>query len=515
MYNLEVNKKKYKSSMNVSGAQRYNFDELKEQFNVQLLDKNMPERLYKSTDGIVRIFNAIIKTKGNDWAAKVLNNEGNPLLSQEEQYKFTEVFKPYLESIIEFVGDKDEIVGGQYKPDMSKLTGMSSNFLKTKVAQATNKFPIPPFNPAQMPGVDDIYTKVINRIGNLNSTVNNYASKYGVLKLEKEYDLEPDIRVIPEPAALAISEGVFGLSTSAGFPILPNITLDVLSKIKVPFRTIIFVIYLSLDIARITMGVVGVPIARKILSILVAILELLKGDWKKAILSLIGYYGMTPMLIGELLKVGIISFKMLAPQVQHSIIFGTLDATKSLIVGLLLSIFQVTAPEEVRLPLIGVLEKIAQHKSKIDGVLQNIGLSARPDYLSPSWNDLNNIQAVMSDKDYICSCEFEELVNAVNNTAIIRIVLQILRIPVSKEMIEFQCGKEPCKDFIPRVVTKAKERNEQDLKDKAPFSASNFENPVDLNAKTSITAPILPNNNKLKVNGGRILHSRIKNKIIA
>lgn len=490
--------------MSSSRAQRYNFEELKEQINNELLNEHMPERLYKSTDGVMRIINTIVKTKGEGWAAQVINNEGKPVLSKEEQIQFTEAFQSYLETIIEFFGDNDEMSGGNYKPDISKISGMSSNFLKTKAAQATHSYPIPPFNPNEMPGVDDIYSKIVNRIGNINSTVNNYSSKYGILKLEKEHDLEPDIRVIPEPAALAISEGVFGLSTSAGFPIPPNLTLEVLSKLKIPFRTIVFVIYLAIDVARIAMGISGPPIARKILSILVSILELLRGDWKKAILSLMGYYGMMPMLIGQLLKVILSMFGMLAPQIQHSIIFGSLDAAKSLIIGLLLDIFQVTAPEEVRLPLISVLEKIAQHKAQMDGTLQDIGLSARPDYLAPTWNDLNNIQAVMSDKAYICSCEFEELVKALENAAIIRIVLQILRIPVNQDMIEYKCGKEPCKSFVTSVVKEAKEQTEQKQEANQPFSMKNFQNPVDLNPKTSMTAPIT---------GGRILHSRIKSSI--
>lgn len=492
--------------MSLSGAQRYTFDELREQFNDELLNKNMPERLYKSTDGIMRVINAIIKTKGQGWAAQVLNNEGKPLLTKEEQIKFTEAFQPYLETIIDYFGPDDEISGGQI-PDVSKLSGLSSDFLKTKAAQATKSYPIPPFDPTTMIGPDDIYAKIVNRIGNLNSTVNNYASKYGVLRLEKEHDLEEDVRLIPQPAALAISEGVFALSTAADFPILPSITMEILQKIKVPFRTIVFVIYLTLDIARLAMGIVGPALGRKILSILVAVLELLKGDWKKAILTFIGYYGMIPMLTGQLLKVFISLFGMLAPQIKERIIFGSLDAAKSFIVGLLLAIFQVTAPEEVRLPLIGVLEKIAQHKAKMDDTLKGIGLSARPDYLSPTWADLNNIQAVMNDEAYICSCEFKDLVNAVDKSAIMRIVLQILRIPVNKEMINDKCGEGDCKDFVTTVVADAKQRTEQQQKVSQPFSMNDLKNPVDLNPTTSITAPITPT---LKTNGGRILHSRLK-----
>lgn len=514
--------------MSLSGSQRYSFNELREHINDELLNEHLPERLYKSTDGIMRVINSIIKTDGKGWAAQVLNNEGKPLLTKEEQVRFTEAFQPYLESIIDFFGGDEEMRGGDYKPDISKMSGMSKDFLKTKAAQATYSFPNPPINPLEMASVDDLYSKIYHKIGNMNSTVDEYASKYGVLKLEKEHDLEGDVRVIPQPVATGISQGVFSLSTAAGFPIPPNITMEVLSKIKVPFRTIIFTVYLILDIARIAIGIVGPASGRKIMSVLLSILELLRGDWKKALLTIIGYYGMIPLLMGELMKVFLTLFRMFSPQIQHNIIFGSLDAAKSLIVGLLLAIFQVTAPEEVRLPLIGILEKIAEQKAKMDGTLEDIGLSARPAYLSPTWQDLNNIQAVMSDEAYICSCEFKQLVDAINQSAIIRIVLQILRIPVNDDMIIYKCGKEPCMDFVSTVVKKAKEDTEAQQKAKTPFSIADLKSPVDLNPLTSITSPVTTTVDSLtsnvfspkftkvaeeglrKTTGGRILHSRLK-----
>jgi hypothetical protein len=221
-----------------------------------------------------------------------------------------------------------------------------------------------------------------------------------------------------------------------------------------------------------------------------AIAELLKGDWKKAVLTFIGYYGMTPLLVGELMKIFVSLFRMLSPQLQQSIIFGSLDASKSLLIGLLLAIFQVTAPEEVRLPLIGILEKIAQRKAEIDGTLEDANLSARPDYLAPTFEDLNNIQAVMSDDAYICSCEFEDLLAAVNKSAIIKIVLQILRIPVNKEFKEYKCGPGPCKKFVPLVVQQAKKDKEEKEKVSKPFSESNFQNPIDLNPASILTRKV-------------------------
>jgi hypothetical protein len=484
----------------MSNYQKYSLEELNKRIQDELLKENMPQKLYQSTNAISRMINAIVKTRGDNWASQVVDKNGTPLLTKEEQIKFTDAFKPYIDTILDTFGPrgfdggayKADISpnGGAYKPDMSALSGMSSDFLKTKAAQATHSFPIPAFDPTRMPGIDDIYAKIVDRVGNVNSTVNDYASKYGILKLEKEHDLEPDIRVVPEPAALAVSQGLFALSTAAGVPIPPNITLEILSKIKMPFRTIVFTVYLILDVARLAIGITGPAISRKIMSLLLALLELLKGDWKKAVLTALGYFGMMPMLFGELLKVFLTLFRMLAPQIQHSIIFGSLDAAKSFVVGLLLAIFQVSAPEQVRLPLIGVLEKIAQHKAKMDGTLEGIGLSARPDYLAPTWNDLNNIQAVMSDEAYICSCEFEQLVKAVNDAPIISIILQILRIPVNQDMILYKCGNKKCEDFVIGVVKEAKDDEEEKAEVKAPFSMKDLKVPVDLNPLTSLTAPI-------------------------
>ena len=472
----------------MNGAERYNFDTLRNQITDELHNKDMPQRLYKSTNAIFSIIDAIVKTKGERWTAQALDSEGKPIFTQNEQVKFNEAFKPYIGVIIDYF-DKDTFTGGandiMYKPDVSKLSDMSKDFIKTKLTQTTGVID----DPTKMFGVDDIYARIYNKIGNIDATVNEYASKYGVLRLEKEHDLEPDPRVIPKPAAMAISEGVFALSTAVGFPIPPNITFEVLSKVKIPFRTIIFAIYLALDVTRISMGVSDRTTARKLLSIVLAILELLRGDWKKSILTFIGFYGMTPLIAGEVMKVFLSLFRKLSPQIQRDIVFGSLDATKSLIIGLLLSIFQITAPEEVRLPLIGVLEKIAQRKAEIDGELVDEGLSARPDYLSPTFEDLNNIQAVMSDKAYLCSCEFDTLIGAVDKSAIFRIILQILRIPVTKEYKELICGTGPCKPFVQEVVSSSmKDKQKADELQGEPT----LDLPIQLNPDDILTAPVTP-----------------------
>lgn len=427
------------------------YTSVRRQIEETLANKDFSKNLYQSTEGITRILDAILTTKGEDWAAHVVDEQGQPLLTESEQREFTIAFQDHIYAVLNFLG-----ATGRYGEEQ---------------------------DPTTIPGRDDIYEKFMGRIRSVNQTVQNYASQHGVLKLEKESEWQPDSPLIPEPVRQAPFQGV---PTHR-----PN-----LDKLNPPFRTIVFAVYMALDVARISMAVSGRDTGQKILSILVSLLDLLRGDWKKSILSFIGYFGMSPLLYGEFGKVFLTAFSMFSPPLQDTMILGSLDATKSFLVGLLLAIFQVTAPEEVRLPLIGALERVAQHKAKMDGALESEGLSARPDYLAPTFEDLNNLQAVISDPAYLCSCEFQNMVDAVNRSSTIRVVLQLLRIPVTTEYKENKCGKGPCKPFVETVVNSAQEEKREE-----PLTEQNLQQ--------SVSTP-----NTIRQGGrapiGRLIHARTK-----
>ena len=84
----------------------------------------------------------------------------------------------------------------------------------------------------------------------------------------------------------------------------------------------------------------------------------------------------------------------------------------------------------------------------------------------------------MDDPEFICSSEFETLIEQVNNTAIINMILQILRIPVTKEFRAYRCGTKPSKPFLTLIVEKAKDNKaKQDVIEK-PFSSDDLQMPV-------------------------------------
>lgn len=444
---------------------RYTFEKLQNLTNEALSDTHMPNHLYNSVNSISKVLDAIVQTNGINWTAQVLNNKGEQLLSKEEQHKFQRLFKPYINSIISFFDsnhiqaqqlsqeqeEKQEQKGGVF--NAATTSGLTKDFIKRKEEEISQ---------GNTEGIDEIYESLLNKVQSVDNTVNSYASKYGILRLEKEHDLEGDIQIIPEPAIAGLADVLFTASEGV---ILPEITQDTLQKIKVPFRTIVTGIYLALDIIRLSAGVMNINLLRKVMSIIVALIELLRGDWKKAIVTFIGYYGMTPMIFGQVIKVFITMFQMLAPQLQEDILLGVLDTTKSFFIGVLLSIFQVTAPEQIRLPVIGALEKIAQMKAKLDGDLIEAGMSARPNYLAPSFSDLNNIQALFSDEVIICSSEFQQALQPIKEVTILKIILELMRIPTTDDYYKLKCGNESPKPFIQKLGEEAIERKQEQEKE--------------------------------------------------
>jgi len=456
--------------MSQQHQQRYTFEKLQSLTNDAIMDKNMPKHLYRSVNSISKVLDAIIQTRGEGWTHRVLDENGQPILTKEEQERFQRLFAPYIDSILVFFdSQKEEQHGGKFNP--AKASGLTKDFLKKKEEEVTGELTETPPNPTEQFGIDEVYEKLLNRVQDVDKTVNSYASKYGILKLEKQHDLDGDIQIIPEPAQLSIADLLFTASSGA---ILPEVTQDVLKKVKVPFRIIVVGIYLALDIVRLSVGVLNMTLLRKIMSIIVALIELLRGEWKKSILTFMGYFGMTPMLFGSVIKVFLTMFQMLAPQLQEDILLGVLDSTKSFIIGVMLSIFQIAAPEEIRLPVIGALERIAQMKAKLDGVLVEAGMSARPDYLAPTFADLNNIQSVFSDEAIVCSAEFQEAIQQLKNVTLLKIVLELMRIPTTDAFYNLKCGPMPPKTFVERVGEEASNRQ----KVEAPITTENFEEPV-------------------------------------
>ena len=475
----------------------YTLQQLEQLTKEALDDKELPNKLDKSVSSVAKIITSIINTKGEGWTAQMIDEDGAPLLTPVEKTRFEEEFKPYIRSILNYFNShyNDEYMGDMYggqqtdqeiinklheelkekNEEIAKLEGeeRGSSIKNTRnVANVANK----------ITSSDSIFEMLMDKIGNIDSIVKQFAGDWGILSLQRHYDETGDIQIIPQVLIDLINELSEGAFIPAG---------EVLSEIKISFRIFLFAIYLFFDVARIAAGLSNKDYVRKIMSLILSILELLRGEWKKSILSFLGYFGTSPMLVGAISKVFLVTFELMDPQNQESILVGSFDSAKSILVGLLLNIFQITAPYPIRQYLTDAFNKIRDVKLNTNASLKQQGIGPRPQYLVPSFEDINNLQAVIADRPTVCSKEFQDAIADVYNNTIMRIILEILRIPVSEKMQEYICGEYSGKSFT--EILKMRQDNFNNYKKSLKISKQNTETSVQSVASAPLTEP---NNNE-------------------
>ena len=411
--------------------------------------------LSRSTTGILGMIFAIQGEQGGQhregWAKRAVDEEGRPLFTPAEQEVWTATCEPYLPF---FRGLQR---GGADLPTIPAVPSVPS------VPSVDLGSETPSTAEADAAGPDDFFESAFHQYEKANSTIHRYVSQHGPIQMST-FDKGEDIPLFPKMMTTALQ----------GYPATKAVGMA-LEKVKLPPRTIYVIVYLLLDMARISASVAGADQNRKILSVIIAVLDLLRGDWKKAVLSLLGYAGSSQLYLGQLLKAYLTLFQTINPRIQRDIIFGTYSLGKSLLIGGLLSVFQVTAPASVRLPLIEILEKLAERKEAIDGVLMEQGLAPRSDDLAVSFEDIQRLQSLMDDTAFICSKEYEELTKHVQSNFSLRMVFQLVGIPTSDTFKQERCGKGPRKPLVDNIVQESLDHPERAPEELTPVESEQEE----------------------------------------
>ena len=399
--------------------------------------------LSQSTTGILGMIFAI--QGGEDWAKKAVDEEGRPLLTPAEQEVWMAACEPYLPFFRSWSqqGGAD-LLSIPSVPTVPSLSVDPFGSAETPSAAAET-----PSAATEATGPDDLFESAFHQYEKANSTIHRYVAQHGPIQMST-FDKGEDISLFPKIMTTALQ----------GYPATKGVGMA-LEKVKLPPRTMYVIVYLLLDMARISASVAGADQNRKILSVILAVIDVLRGDWKRAVLSLLGYAGSSQLYLGQLLKVYLALFQTINPRIQRDIIFGTYSLGKSLLIGGLLAVFQVTAPASVRLPVIEMLEKLAERKEAIDGVLMEQGLAPRSDDLAVSFEDIQRIQSLMDDTAFICSKEYQELTKHVQNNFALRMVFQLVGIPTSDTFKQERCGKGAPAPLVDNIVQESLDHPER------------------------------------------------------
>jgi hypothetical protein len=143
---------------------------------------------------------------------------------------------------------------------------------------------------------------------------------------------------------------------------------------------------------------------RKILSLVLGVFDVLRGEWKAGVLSLMGIYSREFLVIGLIGKTIGLMYNWISPDIQEKGVSNIYASVKSMIIGAWLYVLSIVAPEKIR-------QKIGQL----------VPLGEFPQ------DNIQKIQTLFHDPKIVCALK-SKIVSA-REEAPIRIVLELLNVP--------------------------------------------------------------------------------------
>ena len=373
--------------------------------------EELPERLYSALEGICSIIVAHKKAKGaSGWSKSLVDLDNKPLFTDEESSSLETAMNAFEK------GQAAQTGGA----DLSNIKrGPASDLV----------MPMPQINPEDI-SIDKVYHTIDSTLDKYNDQWREISGSLGIVKGIESQDYK----------------GV------AVIPFIPPIPIPyyILGKGILPFLNIV------LELLRLAVSntVWDMPTARVLLSVAVALLDLLRGEWKNAVLTLLGTYSSKAALLGFTLKLLHNAYLFLSPDLQKDLKSVVYRSTKSMTVGFLIWCFTCFAPDFVRFAAEASFEKLRTIVTEMNNKIllaqeqaQTVGTAAGikvefpkiPLEMIPSIDDIQNLQTLVKVPEVYCSPEVQDIMQPLLLIPPLRLVIELLNIPTVEEDVAATC----------------------------------------------------------------------------
>jgi hypothetical protein len=254
-------------------------------------------------------------------------------------------------------------------------------------------------------------------------------------------------------------------------PILPYLPF----RLQIPSTLILPFINSILETCRILASnyVYDAPFLRKILSIVLGIFDISRGEWRDGVLSFLGIFGSDIMFMGMIGKASRWVYSFISPDIQGRLESDMWAATKSMMIGYWIWLASVVSPDFVRRSInqmiddakmtieeanqkIGNLEAIAQESAKTIGY--SVKFPRVPLDKIPSFDDIQNLQTLLHQPQLYCSTIFRPNLEMARNIPVLQIVFELLNIPITPDAIE-----KACRGVSPDIMTSIKDKIDSEV----------------------------------------------------
>jgi len=279
--------------------------------------------------------------------------------------------------------------------------------------------------------MDVKFWKVKKFIDGLDDTAHKFSREMGPFKFF--YDAPMDFRI----------------------PVVDPVVTPVLTLIPIPPRIIPVLLEVIVETVRVifSTGPMSNDLVRKLLSLVLAIIDVSKGNWKHALLSMAGYFGKNPMLVGIVGKVFLTILQRVAPDILTSLVFTSYMSAKSLVIGTLAWLVTTFSPDFARKIISRTLSKMNAPDGPLGKARAIIEkkMESDPKYelrfkevlesLNVSFDDLQNLQMIARQPAIMCSKEFQDALDGIRMIPPMRLIFELYNIPTDPDTVNYVCGQ--------------------------------------------------------------------------
>lgn len=392
---------------------------LEEAYQILQSEKtNIPDRLYHALEGISSVFYAWHHKEGaQGWSTSLVDPKGKPYFTKAQRNLLEDAFETYGPLFAEVFEDA-AMVGGA--ASMSNLQqGATSEFVKLQ----------PVINPEDI-SIDKLYQTITTKMDQYDQQWKSIADSVGIVRAVEQQDYKGTI-IIPMAPPIPVPYYILG-------------------KTIFPFLTTV------LDMIRLALGnpILDIFTVRITLSLVLAIIDLLRGDWQTAFLTSLGIFSSSGVVIGILGKIIRNAWLLIAPDLQKQLRDDIYRSSKSMVIGFLLWSFSIFSPDAIRFAvnqsfekMKEIVDKFNEKVSNVEGQVQQVAQQAGvkvtfprvPLSVIPSMDDIQNLQTIARVPEVYCSPEIQAILQPVLLVPPLRLVLELLNIPTVPEMVKEQC----------------------------------------------------------------------------
>ncbi len=373
----------------------------------------LPNHIYQALDGLSQTLLAYTNSKGKKgWALNVLDELGNPVWTPEEVN--------VLESALPVA--------------MTQVGGGSFDF-------SVDSSLIQP-SPTPSVSLDAMLATVQSSLASLDEANRQLAKVLGPTAYLNSLEQDPQFGPFP--------------------PLLPV-------AIPIPPRTILPILNAIFETCRILTSsrFLNTPILRTILSIVLGIFDVSRGEWKDGILSLFGAISDRAMFIGVFLKTARWVYNFISPDIQSKLAEDVWAGSKSAIIGAWLWLISITSPDYVRMAVNQMMEIAKQPIEQLNQTLAQLEMQMQPTAAAmgakvtfpripldaiPSFSDIQNFQTLLHQPAIVCSPAFQQVIQPALQIPPLRLVLELLNVPTTPNALAEMCTNQPAN--ITEAITK-------------------------------------------------------------